>query len=81
MGKLAIINPGDVFGRWTVLQRTPDSGGHGKKVYYDCICECGNQKSVCGVSLRNGVSKSCGCYNKEKRNIDLFKEENTYGTY
>ena len=74
MGVLVTINPGDVFGRWTVIQRTLGSGGHGKKVYYDCVCECGNTKSVCGTSLRNGASKSCGCYNKDKRSelrVDL----------
>ncbi len=66
MGALVQINKGDKFGRWTVLQRTVGSGGKGQKVYYDCICDCGTIKSVCGASLRKGVSRSCGCYSKEQ---------------
>lgn len=74
MGKLVPVNTGDRFGRWTVLQRTEGSGGHGNKVYYDCICDCGTKKSVCGTSLRSGASQSCGCYKKEKsfeRRVDI----------
>ena len=30
-----------------------------------CKCDCGNTSTVRGVLLRNGIVKSCGCYNKE----------------
>lgn len=46
------------FGRWTVL-------GYNGKIktdhYWLCLCECGKDKSVAGVSLQRGASQSCGC--------------------
>ena len=65
MGALVQINSGNRFGRWTVLQRTEGSGGKGKKVYYDCLCDCGTIKSVCGTTLRSGAPQSCGCLSKD----------------
>lgn len=35
-----------------------------KHSYWECICECGNKKNIIGYSLRNGVTKSCGCLQK-----------------
>ena len=31
------------------------------KAYWNCICDCGNEKIVSGSALRNGEIKSCGC--------------------
>lgn len=49
------------FGRLTVIGKTPD-----KHHYWNCICDCGNAKSIAQSSLVHGVSRSCGCYRKEK---------------
>lgn len=60
--KLNLI--GKKFGRWTVLEeagRTPTSS-----VLWLCRCECGTEKVVSGNSLRNGRSKSCGCYKLDR---------------
>lgn len=48
---------GQKFGRWTVLGRVP-----GNK--WQCICDCGTGRDIYGGTLRNGLSRSCGCYNK-----------------
>lgn len=53
---------GKTFGKWTILERTDRK----KVVYYSCICSCGTQRDVLSVSLRNGKSVSCGCYQPEK---------------
>ena len=45
------------FGKWTVLKRDISNPRN-----YICKCECGTIKSVYGGSLKNGVSKSCGCF-------------------
>lgn len=37
---------------------------HGK-IYVNCLCDCGNKKIISMDSLRRGVTKSCGCLNKE----------------
>ena len=56
--------------RWTVLSYA----GHSKWV---CECNCENKtiKTINGGALREGSSKSCGCYNKEvarnRRLIDM----------
>ena len=53
---------GKVFYRLTVI-RPYDKDVAG--IRWLCRCECGNTKVVRGSSLRNGSTKSCGCYNKD----------------
>lgn len=36
-----------------------------KVLYWNCLCDCGNKKSIAGGSLKNGESKSCGCLRSE----------------
>ncbi len=52
---------GQVFGRWTVLNRVPDT----RHPEWFCRCECGNEGKVNSIELRHGNSKSCGCLNRE----------------
>ena len=55
------------FGYLTVIQRDlTKPTGHGKDSYWICSCKCGATVSVRGTSLKNGSTKSCGCYRKEK---------------
>ena len=37
----------------------------GNITFYDCICDCGKKLIVRNSNLRNGHTKSCGCYAKE----------------
>lgn len=55
---------GQVFSRWTVLEEV-GKNKHGQ-ILWKCLCECGNLKVIDGGSLRNGGSKSCGCWKSEK---------------
>ena len=58
-----IINEvGNKYGFLTVLERD-GSNSQGKAVWL-CQCNCGNLVRVTGISLRNGKTKSCGCYQK-----------------
>lgn len=71
---------GKRFGRLLVVKRVSDIGI--SPVLYECICDCGNIHVVRANSLRNGETKSCGCYNKElliKRNKDKIGTK--YGRY
>ena len=60
---------GKTFARLTVVGR---SENRGKEARWKCLCECGNQSIVFGLSLKSGKTKSCGCLAKEitaKRSI------------
>lgn len=59
---------GKVFGRLTVIEYVTEYPNKNKRneAMWRCRCECGNdQVFVRGSSLRNGNTRSCGCYRKE----------------
>lgn len=49
---------GKNFGKWAVVSR---SDRPGSKSFWNCICDCGTEKTVVGHSLVKGLSISCGC--------------------
>ncbi|MBU3186544.1 hypothetical protein [Clostridium estertheticum] len=55
---------GKYFGRWKVLEETEKQGEHRAWI---CECQCSNKtvRSVLGINLKSGKTKSCGCLNKE----------------
>ncbi len=57
---------GQRFGRLTALYRVPD-GSDLKKAMWRCRCDCGKETDVYAWSLLKGVTKSCGCLNREVR--------------
>lgn len=50
---------GQKFGRLTVISWL----GDGK---WNCKCDCGNEVQVLTYNLRNGNTKSCGCYQRQR---------------
>jgi hypothetical protein len=46
------------FGRLTV---TGFYGPKGDKLYWYCVCDCGNKDIVSGSNLKGGYVRSCGC--------------------
>lgn len=62
----AIDITGERFGKLTVLGKSKMQDGNG--LLWDCLCDCGNKKTVRGFNLRKGKTKSCGCIRKEKPN-------------
>lgn len=64
---------GKKFNRLTVTGREEDyvspKGYH--LVMWNCVCECGNKSVVATAQLKSGKTKSCGCYNDDKRKDDL----------
>ena len=56
---------GEKFGKLTVLRKIGRKNKR-KSNYWLCRCDCGNEIEVREDSLRNGHTKSCGCYNKER---------------
>lgn len=53
------------FGRLIALKPTDERGGDGC-VCWLCRCSCGNMSVVSINNLRRGITKSCGCYKKER---------------
>ena len=46
------------FGKLNVISPAGSRGGH---MYWNCICDCGNEKTVRGSHLKYGNVRSCGC--------------------
>ena len=69
MGRIADM-VGKKFGKLTVIEMSDKQG-----IYYRylCKCECGNTKVLRGASLRNGLTKSCGCIRSENMSNKNYK--------
>jgi hypothetical protein len=63
--KISLV--GKRFGRLFVLRNAPlwryPNGRSGRMVM--CQCDCGNEVTVFNQPLRDGLTKSCGCLNRE----------------
>lgn len=59
---------GKRFGRLQVICRDFEIQKLKKaeKPYWKCLCDCGKEVSVLGKSLRDGTTKSCGCYSRDQ---------------
>lgn len=77
MRKNFIDMTGKVFGRWRVIDRA-ESSGVSTGARWNCVCECGNTKSVSGALLRQGESKSCGCLHKERSKETCIERNTTH---
>ena len=81
---------GQTYGFLKVLERDlrEDHLGHENDSYWYCQClKCGSVKSIRGISLRNGITKSCGCIksigeetiaNLLSKNNIIFEREYTF---
>lgn len=80
------VRIGDRFERLVVVGEGPthtyDRGGSRKgelryERSWECVCDCGNRRTVREPHLKNGHTSSCGCFA-----IDRIKEVNTtHGRY
>lgn len=70
---------GNRYGRLTVIERAENAPDG--KAQWLCKCDCGNLRTVSGVNLRSGHTKSCGCLQRERaRESNLIDEVgNKYG--
>lgn len=55
---------GKRFGRLVVLEYAGRNSGNNS--LWRCRCDCGNEITTTGTCLRLGMTKSCGCYAKER---------------
>lgn len=54
---------GNKYGRLTVIEKTNERKNG--QIVWLCKCDCGNIYKSVGGNLKNGNTKSCGCYAKE----------------
>ena len=69
---------GQKFHRLTVIERAESTPGNRGKRWL-CQCECGNQTIARNDSLKNGRSKSCGCYKNEQASKRIVSINKTHG--
>jgi hypothetical protein len=62
MGKIVDI-ANQKFGSLTALYKIDKKGADGS-YFWHCICDCGNECDIYGISLRTGHTTSCGCKRK-----------------
>ncbi len=48
-----------------------------RKQHYDCVCDCGTERSVSSAHLKTGWATSCGCKSKENGKAKFFKHGET----
>lgn len=67
---------GEKFGKWSAIELHEKRGS---RTFWLCRCECSVERSVDGSSLRGGLSKSCGCVQREKlvkrNSIGIYKNK------
>ena len=58
---------GNKYGKLIVISRSVDyvSPSGKREVCYKCLCECGNIVNIRAARLKNGTTRSCGCFKKE----------------
>jgi len=63
MRRAVIDLTGQRFGRLLVIERAPNQG---RKTRWLCLCDCGAYTQVQSFNLINGLTRSCGCYRRDR---------------
>lgn len=65
---------GQKFDRLTVLEDKLNGFAH-------CVCECGEDRDFRKIDLRNGVSRSCGCWSSDRSRKHGMEDTTTYDSW
>ena len=67
---------GQKFGRLTVVAESPSrvTGVGYRTTMWECRCDCGNTVVVRAKCLLGGVTKSCGCLQREQLTNGIEKD-------
>ena len=71
---------GQKFGKLSVISLSSNNHYNyvSRSAVWLCKCDCGNLTNVIGNSLREGVTRSCGCLNKELKTTHGMKNTPEY---
>lgn len=68
---------GKRFGRLTVIRKLDHNPG--EDIKWECVCDCGNRKSISGHSLKKGNTLSCGCLQREAASMVVLSRADPAG--
>jgi len=68
------VNPGDRFGRLTVVKEIL-----GGRAQLECLCDCGTQKKFSKHKVTTGHTRSCGCLKKDLAAVAAAERFSTHG--
>lgn len=60
---------GEKFNKLLVVSKSDKTDKFGKKIYWDCLCDCGKPKITRRNCLLRNITKSCGCLWSESKRI------------
>ena len=72
---------GNKYGKLEVISLSHNSGSPSYNKYWECLCECGNTKTVRGSHLVSANVRSCGCLRSsspEKRKEQKRRKDAKY---
>ena len=74
---------GKKYNRLTIVKYYPSKTINGKQSIAKvlCVCECGNKALSSIQNVRNGHTKSCGCYHKDVITKHLLSQHPSYAAW
>jgi len=63
---------GQTFGRLKVESLAEPNSMARRGAHWNCLCICGNRKTVHGTTLRRKQTTSCGCWRKDRMHQSKF---------
>jgi hypothetical protein len=81
MARNVVVNPGDRFGFFTVLEEAPRQrriDGTSLRAFV-LRCDCGTVKTVRLAHIKAGVTVSCGCFNRTATMAKMREARITHG--
>lgn len=70
---------GNKYGKLTVIDEISIRKNGRTRYYVKCLCDCGNTTTAEKAKVKNGITTSCGCVQKQMRNSlgERFRKPNT----
>jgi len=63
---------GNKYGKLFVIKKSEHRVGKQKRVAWDCLCDCGNRRTIATSDLKSGHRKSCGCGNSSIKTNEKY---------
>lgn len=71
---------GEKYNSLTIISRDEIKSRTKKRTYVNCLCDCGDTKSIYLQSVKGGITTSCGCLRKRTMR-DIGKKNKKHGLW